>query len=157
MNDSHRQLVDAACAQRLRSYSPYSRFRVGAALLGRSGTVYLGTNVENASFGLSICAERAAVCRAVADGERAFEAIAICADGSEPTPPCGACRQVLLEFGADLVVLMAGNRGAEGPVRQSTAGELVPLAFTDFSANLADEHGRPAEAGGPSAQDGEAR
>ena len=96
MNERHRQLVEAACEQRLRSYSPYSRFRVGAALLGRSGTIYLGTNVENASFGLSICAERAAVCRAIADGEQAFEAIAICADGSEPTPPCGACRQVLL-------------------------------------------------------------
>lgn len=141
MNDRHRELVDAACAQRLRSYSPYSHFRVGAALLGKSGAVYLGTNVENASFGLSICAERAAVCRAVADGEQAFEAIAICADGSEPTPPCGACRQVLLEFGPDLVVLMAGNGGAAGPVQVSTAGDLVPLAFTNFKANLADEHG----------------
>ena len=139
MNERHRQLVEAACEQRLRSYSPYSRFRVGAALLGRSGTIYLGTNVENASFGLSICAERAAVFRAIADGEQAFEAIAICADGSEPTPPCGACRQVLLEFGGDLVVLMAGNRGAAGPVNTSTAGELLPLAFIDFSANLADE------------------
>ncbi|MBK7671838.1 MAG: cytidine deaminase [bacterium] len=139
MNERHRRLVEAACEQRLRSYSPYSRFRVGAALLGRSGTIYLGTNVENASFGLSICAERAAICRAIADGEQAFEAIAICADGSEPTPPCGACRQVLLEFGGDLVVLMAGNRGAAGPVNTSTAGELLPLAFIDFSANLADE------------------
>lgn len=157
MNESHRQLVESACAQRLRSYSPYSRFRVGAALLGRSGAVYLGTNVENASFGLSICAERAAVCRAVADGEREFTAIAICADGSEPTPPCGACRQVLLEFGPDLIVLMAGNRGAAGPVRQSTAGELVPLAFTDFSANLADEHGRAPGAGNRGPADGDAR
>ncbi|MBM4131167.1 cytidine deaminase [bacterium] len=135
-------MVEAACRQRQRSYSPYSRFRVGAALLGRSGTVYLGTNVENASFGLSICAERAAVCRAVADGERAFTAIAVCADGGEPTPPCGACRQVLLEFGPDLVVLMAGNRGADGPVLTATVRELVPLAFTDFGANLADEQGR---------------
>jgi cytidine deaminase len=142
MNDTHRRLVEAACLQRQRSYSPYSRFRVGAALLGRSGAVYLGTNVENASFGLSICAERAAVCRAVADGEREFAAIAVCADGGEPTPPCGACRQVLLEFGPDLVVLMAGNRGADGPVLTMTAGELVPLAFTDFSANLADEQAR---------------
>jgi cytidine deaminase len=152
MTESHRKLVEAACAQRTRSYSPYSRFRVGAALLGRDGTVYLGTNVENASFGLSICAERAAVCGAVAAGARAFDAIAICADGSEPTPPCGACRQVLLEFGPDLVVLMAGNRGAAGRVLVSTAGELVPLAFTDFSANLADE--RIGEAG---AEKGEGR
>jgi len=139
MTEAHRHLIEAACVQRMRSYSPYSKFRVGAALLGRSGTIHLGTNVENASFGLSICAERAAVCRAVADGERSFAAIAICADGSEPTPPCGACRQFLLEFGPELIVLMAGNRGAAGPVLVSTAGELVPLAFTDFSANLADE------------------
>ena len=152
MTESHRKLVEAACAQRMRSYSPYSRFRVGAALLCRDGTVYLGTNVENASFGLSICAERAAVCCAVSDGARAFDAIAICADGSEPTPPCGACRQVLLEFGPDLVVLMAGNRGAAGPVLMSTAGELVPLAFTDFSANLADERN-----GEPDAEKGEGR
>ncbi|MBK8166353.1 MAG: cytidine deaminase [bacterium] len=150
MNEEQRRLVDAACRQRERSYSPYSRFRVGAALLGRSGTVYLGTNVENASFGLSICAERAAICRAIADGERAFTAIAVCADGGQPTPPCGACRQVLLEFGPDLVVLMAGNRGADGPVLAATAGELVPLAFTDFSANLADERaGASGEEQGP--------
>ena len=91
----YRDLIDQACQARLNSYSPYSGFRVGAALLGKSGRVYLDTNVENASFGLSNCAERTAVFRAVADGETEFEAIAVCADGAEPTPPCGACRQVL--------------------------------------------------------------
>lgn len=125
-------LANAACAARLNSYSPYSGFRVGAALLGASGKIYLGTNVENASFGLSNCAERTAVFRAVADGERAFTAIAICADGIQPTPPCGACRQVLLEFGPDIRVILAGENGSEGPLRTSTSGDLVPEAFTSF-------------------------
>lgn len=133
MSDKYDDLVRAACEARLRSYSPYSRFRVGAALLGRSGKVYAGTNVENASFGLSICAERAAVFRAVADGEREFEAIAVCADGLAPTPPCGACRQVLLEFGPDMVLLMAGDRGPDGTVKRYTVSDLVPEAFSTFS------------------------
>jgi len=111
VTENERSLVAAALAVRTRSHSPYSGFRVGAALLGASGTVYLGTNVENASLGLSICAERAAVARAVADGETAFTAIAVCADGDTPTPPCGACRQVLLEFAPEAVVLMAGAQG----------------------------------------------
>ncbi len=133
MSDYFNDLVRAACEARLRSYSPYSRFRVGAALLGRSGKVYTGTNVENASFGLSICAERAAVFRAVAEGEREFEAIAVCADGLVPTPPCGACRQVLLEFGPDMVLLMAGDKGPDGTVKRYTVSELVPEAFSTFA------------------------
>ena len=132
MTAQEKNLVEAACTVRARSHSPYSRFKVGAALLGVSGRVYPGTNVENASFGLSICAERSAVVRAVADGETAFTAIAVCADGPEPTPPCGACRQVLLEFAPDAVVLMAGERGAAGPVLRLTVAELVPHAFRDF-------------------------
>ena len=101
-------------------------------MLGKSGKIYLGTNVENASFGLSICAERAAVFRAVADGERDFTAIAVCADGPEPTPPCGACRQVLLEFGPEMILLMAGEKGSAGEVKRFTVGELVPEAFRNF-------------------------
>ncbi|MFH2052394.1 MAG: cytidine deaminase [bacterium] len=132
MSKDYTTLVDQACAVRARSYSPYSRFKVGAALLGRSGRVYLGTNVENASFGLSICAERAAVFRAVAEGEQDFDAIAVCADGTAPTPPCGACRQVLLEFGPDMVLLTAGELGSGGEVRRFTVGQLVPEAFRDF-------------------------
>ena len=95
--------------------------------------------MENASFGLSICAERSAVCQAVAAGEQEFTAVAICADGPEPTPPCGACRQVLLEFGAALPVYFAGERGSDGPVIASTAGELLPHAFVTFK--LPDEDG----------------
>ena len=132
MKDEYRELIAAACAVRQHSHSPYSRFRVGAALLGRSGKVYLGTNVENASFGLSICAERAAVFAAVAQGEREFTAIAVCADGAAPTPPCGACRQVLLEFGPDIAVLLAGQGGTAGEVRQTTVGGLLPDAFRTF-------------------------
>ncbi|MFO7654964.1 MAG: cytidine deaminase [Candidatus Krumholzibacteriia bacterium] len=127
---SYALLVSAACEVREQSYSPYSGFRVGAALLGADGRVYVGTNVENASFGLTLCAERNAVARAVADGETRFEAIAICADGKPPTPPCGACRQVLVEFGRDLTVLLAGERGAAGPVRRFRLSELLPEAFT---------------------------
>lgn len=132
MKDSFQTLVAAACEARLRSHSPYSGFRVGAALLGKSGTVYQGTNVENASFGLSICAERSAACRAVVEGETSFTAIAICADGSAPTPPCGACRQFLLEFGRDMTVLIVGEGGTEGEVRQFTLDELIPHAFVTF-------------------------
>ena len=141
MKEDQRELIDQACRIRQRSYSPYSRFRVGAALRGRSGRIYLGTNVENASFGLAICAERAAVAAAVAAGEQDFSAIAICADGAAPTPPCGACRQVLLEFGPDLVVLLAGDQGTAGPVRRSTVAELLPEAFVSFPRD--EETGRP--------------
>ncbi len=134
MNDQFKLLVTTACEIRSRSYSPYSHFRVGAALLGRSGKIYCGTNVENASFGLSICAERAAVFRAVAEGEKEFEAIAVCADGVAPTAPCGACRQVLLEFGPDMILLMAGQDGVAGEVRSYTIAELVPEAFRSFES-----------------------
>ncbi len=138
MNDKYTELVTAACAVRSNSHSPYSGFRVGAALLGKSGQVYLGTNVENASFGLSNCAERSAIFRAVSDGEKSFAAIAICSDGADPTPPCGACRQVLLEFGLDIVVILAGSGGNDGQVKQFTVAELVPEAFITFRPDTAE-------------------
>ncbi len=125
-------LVDRACSARINSHSPYSKFRVGAALLTEDGQIFVGTNVENASFGLSNCAERTAIFTAVTAGERNFKAIAVCADGAQPTAPCGACRQVLVEFGLDMIVLIAGEDGANGPVRQTTVRQLVPDAFVDF-------------------------
>ncbi len=125
-------LVNSACQARLNSHSPYSNFRVGAALLATDGQVFVGTNVENASFGLSNCAERTAIFSAVTAGVTDFQAIAVCADGVQPTAPCGACRQVLVEFGLDMVVLIAGEDGAQGPIRQTTVRQLVPDAFTDF-------------------------
>ncbi len=132
MSHNYTDLLEAARQAREQSYSPYSKFRVGAALLCDDGTMITGANVENASFGLSICAERSAVVRAVAEGRRSFKAIAICADGKRPTPPCGACRQVLLEFGPDMDVIMGGEQGAEGETLTTTVRDLVPHAFLDF-------------------------
>lgn len=104
-------LMREAVAARAASFSPYSRFPVGAALLGASGRVYHGCNVENASFGLTCCAERTAVFAAVAEGERAFTAIAVTARAGQGAPPCGACRQVLAEFSPDLWVYWRDTRG----------------------------------------------
>jgi cytidine deaminase len=109
------------------AHAPYSRFPVGAALLAESGRVFLAVNVENASYGLSVCAERSAVFAAVAAGERRFQALAVVTDTAEPTPPCGACRQVLREFVADLPIYLAGRMGA--PVARKLS-ELLPYAFS---------------------------
>ncbi|HKF00618.1 MAG TPA: cytidine deaminase [Actinomycetes bacterium] len=122
-------LVAAARAARARAYAPYSGFAVGAALLTEDGTVVPGANVENASYGLSICAERAAVAAAVAQGHRRFVAVAVAGPGTDPVPPCGACRQVLLELpaGRALVVLAAGERG--GRRLRARLDQLLPHGF----------------------------
>jgi cytidine deaminase len=96
--------VEAAAAARTRAYAPYSGFRVGAAVRTADGSVYTGCNVENASYSLSHCAERVAIHRAVADGHRHLVEVAVVADGAEPVMPCGACRQVMAEFGVRRVV-----------------------------------------------------
>jgi len=118
------ELIALAQEVRRRAYAPYSRFAVGAALLGRSGRVYTACNVENVSYGLSICAERAAVFKAVSEGEREFEALAVVT--SCGGPPCGACRQVLAEFNYQMPVYVAD---AEGHYRTLTVEELLPAAF----------------------------
>jgi cytidine deaminase len=121
-------LLRAARAMRKRAYAPYSKYTVGAALLGKSGRVYLGCNVENASYGLALCAERNAVAQAIAAGERRFAAIAISAAGPEPVPPCGMCRQVLAEFmSAETPVFTENDRGQSAGY---TVGELLPHAFS---------------------------
>lgn len=121
-----RRLVAAARRARARAYAPYSRFHVGAALLADDGTVFVGANVENSSFGLTICAERTAVVSAVANGHRRFRALALVAGRGEPASPCGACRQVLHEFAPDLPLRLVS---ADGRVRDVRLGELLPLGF----------------------------
>ena len=118
-------LIEAARQVRERAYAPYSRFAVGAALRTKSGRVFTGCNVENLSFGLTICAERVAVGAAVAAGEREFEALAVVADSKEPVTPCGACRQFLAEFSITLPVCSAN---LEGAVYESSIAELLPRA-----------------------------
>jgi cytidine deaminase len=120
-------LIAAAAKAREKAYVPYSRFAVGAALLGVSGRVYTGCNVENASSGATCCAERTAVFKAVSEGEREFVAIAVVTDVPRPASPCGICRQVLAEFSDDLVVIMANLQGESCTER---IGGLLPLAFT---------------------------
>lgn len=118
-------LVKAARAAQARAYAPYSNFRVGAALESESGDVYVGCNVENASYGLTICAERAAVCAAVAAGVQRFRRAVVVSDAEPPAAPCGACRQVLSEFGRDFRVDAVGPRSTA----TWTLAELLPAAF----------------------------
>lgn len=128
-----RRLVAAAAAARRRAYAPYSGFAVGAAVLDEHGRVHAGANVENASYGLTICAERSAIFRAVAEGARRIRAVAIVAGpagrsparAERPVGPCGACRQVIHEFGPDAEVVLLSRRGIESvPI-----GALLPEAF----------------------------
>ncbi|MDH7490027.1 MAG: cytidine deaminase [Anaerolineae bacterium] len=120
-----KDLVRAALEAREKAYAPYSEYRVGAALITRSGRVYTGANVENASYGLSVCAERVAAFKAVSEGDREFEAIAVATGNG--VLPCGACRQVLAEFGPDMRVIVADS---EGNMRTYRLSELLPGRFT---------------------------
>ena len=132
----HARLIQAAADAMQRAYAPYSGFAVGAAVLA-GARIYTGANVENASYGLTICAERAAVFSAISAGERAIDAVAIVTDTEHPTAPCGACRQVLREFAArgtaGMRVLCATTKGT---VETLTLSDLLPHDFGP--ANLAD-------------------
>ena len=119
-------LVEAARAARLHAHAPFSRFQVGAALLTKEGRVFTGCNVENATYGLTVCAERIAVWKAVSEGYRAFTRVAVVADTAEPTPPCGACRQILWELGGDLEVILAN---LEAPKALYRMRDLLPHPF----------------------------
>ena len=123
-------LVQAARAVRERAYAPYSGFKVGAALETAGGQIAVGCNVENATYGLTICAERSAIFRAIADGHRPgeFTRIVVVADTDEPTPPCGACRQLLWEFCGDIEIILANLERVTARYRTK---ELLPVPFDD--------------------------
>jgi cytidine deaminase len=123
MNDE--ELLRAAEKAREKAYAPYSEFRVGAAIRTKKGRVFTGANVENASYGLSVCAERVAAFKAVAEGEREFEAVAVVTENG--VAPCGACRQVLSEFGPDMRIIVADT---EGNHREYHISDLLPDVFT---------------------------
>ena len=126
MTSSADTLVLAARAARERAVADYSRFRVGAALETADGQIVTGCNIENATYGLTVCAERVAMFKALSEGHRAFRRIAVVADTTTPTPPCGACRQILWEFGGDLEVLLANLSEETGRHRLK---DLLPLPF----------------------------
>ena len=118
-------LISAAKAARQSAYAPYSNFLVGAALEAEDGSVLLGCNVENLSYGLTICAERVAFSNAIAGGHRKFRKLVVCADSSEPVTPCGACRQVMVEFCDDLEIVSINLAGEE---YRTTLAVLLPRA-----------------------------
>ncbi len=122
----YKKLVKHAQAARKRSHSPYSRFRVGAALLTRKGKIFTGCNIEVSSFGLTICAERTAIFKAISEGEKRFAAIAIATDEDSFTTPCGACRQVLMDLAGNIDFVMSKKNGE---VRVMKMSELIPFPF----------------------------
>lgn len=127
LTDKDREfLLELANEARRRAYAPYSGYKVGAALRTRSGRIFTGINVESAAYPTTMCAERVAVYKAVSEGEREFEAIAVVTDNGGT--PCGGCRQVLAEFGLETIVLIGDGNGKL--IQETTVGELLPGAFT---------------------------
>ena len=126
MKHSDQELIDAAKAVRENAYAPFSEFRVGAALETDDGEVIVGCNVESASYGLTVCAERVAVWKAISQGKRRIKHMAVVADTDELTPPCGVCRQILWEFGGDIPLILANLNGKSEVVQMSA---LLPRAF----------------------------
>lgn len=125
-SQEQQSLIDLANAARERAYVPYSNYPVGAALRTKKGKIYIGVNVENAAYPQTMCAERVAVFKAVSEGEKEFDAIAVVTNNGGS--PCGGCRQVLAEFGLDVIVLMADGNGRL--VKETSVKELLPEAFT---------------------------
>ena len=122
----HRALISAATAAREHAHAPYSNFRVGAAVRAESGRIFSGCNIENATYGLTLCAERVAIFKALSEGERGFSAIAVVTDTDALTPPCGACRQILWEFGGNLEIQLANLTEETG---RHQLKHLLPLPF----------------------------
>ena len=122
----HATLISAAKQARENAHAPYSNFRVGAALRATSGRVFGGCNVENATYGLTVCAERIAIFKAISEGEHGFDAIAVVTNTDTLTPPCGACRQLIWEFCGDIRVIMANLKGKTEVIQMR---ELFPRPF----------------------------
>ncbi len=121
-----KELIEAAKKAREKAFAPYSNFKVGAALQTKSGKIFTGCNIENSSYGLTLCAERVAIFKAVSEGEREFTSIAVVADTEELTPPCGSCRQIMWEFCGNVPVILANMKEATETMQMS---ELLPRAF----------------------------
>jgi cytidine deaminase len=126
MPDLDRQLLETAREALQKAYAPYSGFRVGAAVLTKTGRMFSGCNVENSSYGLTVCAERIALFKAVSEGEKEFSSLALVTEGKKPVTPCGACRQVLAEFAPSLRILLCTP---DGVCETTTLTELLPNAF----------------------------
>jgi cytidine deaminase len=126
LSASDAELVQAAREARLKAIAPYSKFLVGAALRLSDGRIVTGCNVENASYGLTVCAERVALLKALSEGHRTFSAIAVVADTDDPTPPCGPCRQLLWEYCGDIPVVLANLTSIRA---HHTTGQLLPHPF----------------------------
>ncbi len=120
------KLIKAANEARERAFAPYSNFKVGAALETAEGEIFIGCNIESASYGLTVCAERVAIWKAVSEGEKDFTSIAVVVDTEELTPPCGVCRQIIWEFCGDVPVILANLKGKSEILQMS---ELLPRAF----------------------------
>ncbi len=126
MQENERKLIEAATQARENAYAPYSNFRVGAAVEAENGDIYIGCNVESASYGLTVCAERVAIWKGISRGEKRFVRIAVVVDTEELTPPCGVCRQIIWEFCGDVPVILSNLHGKHETVKMS---ELLPRAF----------------------------
>jgi cytidine deaminase len=127
LNDNYlNTLIDSAMKVREKAYAPFSNFRVGAAVRTKEGKIYTGCNVESASYGLTVCAERIAIWKAVSEGEREFEHVAVVTDTEELTPPCGTCRQIIWEFCGDIPVTFSNLKGKTETVMMK---EILPRAF----------------------------
>jgi cytidine deaminase len=126
LNESDNQLIETATAARLRSVAPFSNFKVGAALQTKEGKVFTGCNIESASYGLTVCAERVAIWKALSEGERDFTDLVIVADTENLTPPCGTCRQIIWEFAKPARIILANLRGQREEVHIL---DLLPRAF----------------------------
>src|SRR5687768_15546546 len=123
---SENDLIEAATAVRENAYAPFSEFKVGSALETEDGEIIVGSNVESASYGLTVCAERVAVWNAISQGKRKITRLAVVADTEDLTPPCGVCRQIIWEFGGDIPVIFANLNGKSETVRMK---DLLPRAF----------------------------